>query len=394
MRTDRNRRALSGSSPAELSQWTDTIPFRPAAGGGRSTPERFFNGWELTVQSGAPYLPSAELDVIRLRSTLLQAIRRYFLDIGYWEVETPVLSRDVVVDAHLDPFRTESSSLPSAETFYLQTSPEFHMKRLLAAGAAQIFQLSRVMRRGEVGRLHNPEFTMIEWYRVGDTMHEQMACTEGLVRAVVDAAIWQGGQGRIEGALALGLRMGTAPFLRLTYDEAFEQYAGQRVLDCTTEELAALAERHGISAPPGLQRDDRDGWLNLLLACVVEPNLGTTRPVFLYDFPASQSALAQVRDDNPPVAERFELYIGGIELCNGYHELTDPDELRKRIEVQSDIRSREGLSALPAGSRLLEAMDAGLPECSGVALGFDRLVMLAAGKESLAEVMAFPFDRA
>lgn len=348
----------------------------------------------MTVPSGPLYLPSAELETIRLRSTLLQAVRRYFLDNGYWEVETPVLSRDVVVDAHLDPFRTKASSAPGAETFSLQTSPEFHMKRLLAAGATQIFQLSRVMRRGELGQLHNPEFTMIEWYRVGDTLHEQMTCTEALVRAVVDAAIWQGGQGRIEGALALGLRMGTAPFLRQTYDEAFEQHAGQRVLSCTTDELAALAERHGVSAPPGLRSDDRDGWLNLLLACVVEPKLGTTRPVFLYDFPASQSALAQVREENPPVAERFELYIGGIELCNGYHELTDADELRRRIGVQAEIRAREGLDALPAESRLLEAMDAGLPECSGVALGFDRLVMLAAGKESLAEVMAFPFDRA
>lgn len=338
------------------------------------------------------YLPSASLETLRLRGELLETVRRFFRGRGYWEVETPVLSRDVVIDAHLDPFCVETAVGRRSETWYLQTSPEFHMKRLLAAGATEIFQVSRVMRLGELGRLHNPEFTMIEWYRVGDTHHEQMDCTEALVRSVfVRAGELQVRDADVRRPFDFS---STRPFLRISYDEAFERFAGRRVLRCTTNELAALAERHGVSAPPGLAPDDRDGWLNLLLACVVEPHLGKSEPTFLYDYPASQSALARVREDDPPVAERFELYLEGVELCNGYHELTDPHELRRRMRVQSESRAKEGLRDLPHDNRLLDAMDAGLPASSGVALGFDRLAMLALGKETLSEVMAFDFTRA
>jgi lysyl-tRNA synthetase class 2 len=190
--------------------------------------------------------------------------------------------------------------------------------------------------------------------------------------------------------------MSAAPFERLTYDEAFERFAGERVLGKSPPALAALARQHGIAPPPGLAADDRDGWLNLLLALVVEPHLGRTQPVFLYDYPASQSALARVRSDPgaPPVAERFELYLGGVELCNGYHELTDPAELRRRMAEQNAIRVREGSRPLPMHNRLLDAMEAGLPPCAGVALGFDRLMLLAVGAESVADVIAFPFERA
>lgn len=347
--------------------------------------------------------PSASLAILRMRAELLHSIRGFFRERGYLEVETPILSRDVVVDAWLDPFSTRwladergqsgAEGTGAGDELFLQTSPEFAMKRLLAAGAPPLFQIARVMRQGELGRLHNPEFTMLEWYRPGDTHHEQMAFTEELVRHVFE-------QARTLRADDAGghepVRLPTVPFERLTYDEAFERYAGTRVLELSIADLAELARRLDVGIPQSLavREDERDAWLNLLLADVVDPQLGRERPVFLYDYPASQAALAKVRPGPPPVAERFELYIAGIELCNGYHELTDPAELRRRIAVHAAQRAREGRRPLPEESRLLDAMEAGLPECSGVALGFDRLALLAFGAESLAEVIAFAFERA
>jgi lysyl-tRNA synthetase class 2 len=169
---------------------------------------------------------------------------------------------------------------------------------------------------------------------------------------------------------------------------------GQSVIGSSAAELAALAKSLGVDAPPGLPPDDMDGWLNLLLALRVEPTLAQSPALFMYDYPPGQAALARIRSDAAPVAERFELYLSGIEICNGYQELTDAGELRRRIGVQSALRRRDGNRPLPAESRLLEAMEAGLPECAGVALGFDRLLMAAVGAQSVAEVMPFPIDRA
>lgn len=372
------------------------------------------------------FRPTASLECLRLRARLLAAARDFFHRHGYWEVETPLLSHDVLVDAHLEPFGVHRSDAPTTEgtgprpELFLQTSPEFAMKRLLAAGAQSIYQITRAFRRGEVGRLHNPEFTLLEWYRVGDTYYRQMQFTEDLVRWVFRSAADDRREcttGTDPVPHAKADRSGTdsdgsppfspqcaslgdenRPFERLSYDEAFERYAGTRVLHRSASQLAELAQDRGVTPPPGLRPDDRDGWLNLLLAELVEPHLGTGHPVFLYDYPASQAALARVRPgvsaQDPPVAERFELYLRGIEVCNGYHELTDADELRQRLRRQSTVRQREGRRPLPRKSRLLDAMDHGLPPCAGVALGFDRLVMLAAGAHSLAEVTPFPFDRA
>jgi lysyl-tRNA synthetase class 2 len=259
------------------------------------------------------------------------------------------------------------------------------MKRLLTAGAAAIYQLGHVFRSGESGRLHNPEFTMVEWYRTGDTHLEQMQVTEELVVHVLGTA---------RASFAPQLPIPRTPFLRTTYCDAFKDHAGCDVFDLETHEVVELARTRKIAAPESLTETDRDGWLNLLLAELVEPRLGLERPEFLYEYPASQAAIARIRQGNPPVAERFELYIQGIELCNGYHELTDPAELRRRMEVESQRRRSEGLTPLPVSSRLLAAMDAGLPPCAGNALGLDRLVMLAAGATSIAEVIPFSFDRA
>jgi elongation factor P--(R)-beta-lysine ligase len=287
-------------------------------------------GWtdERKAEKSGDFRPTASLETLHVRARLLAAVRRFFETRGYWEVETPVMSHDIVVDAHLEPFVVPLEASGDAREMFLQTSPEFGMKRLLASGATAIYQVSRVMRRGELGRFHNPEFTMIEWYRTGDTHYDQMQVVEQLVAEAFRAA------GRSKTRRAEGVEESkgsksrkveaSAPFPRIAYDEAFARFAGSRVLHLSPRQLGELAARHGIVPPPGLAADDRDGWLNLLLAELVEPHLGRDRPTFLYDYPASQAALARIRRDDPPVAERFELYIDGIEICNGYHELTDP----------------------------------------------------------------------
>lgn len=334
------------------------------------------------MTSDPDYLPTADLAVLQLRAHLLATVRRFFDEQGYFEVDTPLLSHDRAVDPHLEPFQFEGSAGP----LYLQTSPEFAMKRLLAAGARAIYQVGHVFRAGELGRRHNPEFTMVEWYRTGDTHIDQMRVVEDLVAAVFHAAEKKG-----HSHFPRNVRV---PFKRTTYRDAFLHHTGRDIMPMPPEDLANLARRRGISIPESLDPADRDGWLNLLLAELVEPRLGAEGSEFVCNYPATQAALAIIRQEDPPVAERFELYIAGIELCNGYHELTDPAELRRRIEVESQRRVAEGLSPLPVSNRLLAAMDAGLPACSGVALGFDRLVMLAAGKSSVAEVIPFGFERA
>ncbi len=348
----------------------------------------------MKTSSGDDDLPSASWETLERRSQLLKVIRQFFDERGYVEVETPILSAEMISDAWLEPFVAGWLSDPQrwttgGEPRFLQTSPEAHMKRLLAAGAQAIYQLSRVFRNGETGRRHNPEFTMLEWYRVGDDHHRQMDFVEALVKEVFAAS----GAWRAKQHPALS----ATSFQRMTYDEAFEQHAGRRVLESSTADLREIAKQHRLAPPQGLDEQDRDGWLNFLLAELVEPRLGRAQPTFLYNYPASQAALAHVspsRPGGPLVAERFELYIHGVELCNGYHELTDAATLVSRTREQAELRLAAGLRPLPSPGRLLQAMDAGLPASSGVALGWDRLVMLALGKETLAEVLAFPFDRA
>ncbi len=316
------------------------------------------------------FRPTAGWATLRLRAELLRRVRSFFDGRGFLEVETPLLSADTVVDRHLDPFAVQVDQ-GRAKTCWLQTSPEFAMKRLLAAGGKAIYQITKVFRQDELGPLHNPEFTMVEWYRTGDGLAEGIDLLDKLAQAT----------------------LGRGPASRVSYREAFLEHAGIDPLTAPITALREVASRTG-TPPESLRHDDRDGWLDWILVEQVQPRLGQTRPAVLYDYPASQSALAKVRQDDPPVAERFELYVAGIELANGYHELTDPDILRQRIAANNAARLADGKHPLPAASRLLAAMEAGLPQSTGVALGFDRLVMLAAGAERLQEVIAFPFDRA
>jgi lysyl-tRNA synthetase class 2 len=321
------------------------------------------------------FRPTANWANLRLRAELLRKTREFFHGRGFLEVETPLLSADVVVDRHLDPIPVTLADDPRqpeiGRRMWLQTSPEFGMKRLLATGAPAIYQITRAFRNAEIGPLHNPEFTMLEWYRVGDGMREGMDLLGELCECLL-------ARGSVE---------------HVSYAEAFVGHVGLDPHSASIAELGTAAERHGVVAPCGLS-DDRDGWLDLLLVERVQPHLGRPRPTIVFDYPASQAALAQVRDNPPPVAERFELYADGIELANGYHELLDAAILRTRIAAANVQRAAAGKPQLPPESRLLAAMEAGLPPCSGVALGFDRLVMVAAGASTLPEVMPFPIDRA
>jgi lysyl-tRNA synthetase class 2 len=322
------------------------------------------------------FLPTASWENLRLRARLLGKVRQFFDARGFLEVETPILSADIVVDRHLDPFVVPLDDCPrigsAPRRFWLQTSPEFGMKRLLAAGAEAIYQVTRAFRQGEQGPLHNPEFTMVEWYRAGDGMSEGMQ----LLSDLCDCLLERG------------------PAETISYAEVFALHTGVDPHAASAAGLAARVRALGIAAPASLAADDRDGWLDLLVSERVQPNLGLGRPVIVYDYPASQAALARVRPGSPPVAERFELYVSGIELANGYHELVDAATLRERNRRNNALRQSDGKSPLPEESRLLAAMEAGMPAATGVAMGFDRVAMLAAGASDIGQVLAFPFDRA
>lgn len=312
--------------------------------------------------------PTAPLANLRRRADLAATVRRFFAERGVMEVETPLLATATVPDLHLDSIPCR---LGGHRTLYLQTSPELHMKRLLAAGSGPIYQLGRAFRDGETGSRHNPEFTLLEWYRPGFDHHALMDEVDELLAAT----------------------LGTPAATRQTYAEVFSAAVGLDPHRSTSEELARRAAELGLEHVPGL---DRDGWLDWLLAERVEPTLGHGRPAFVHDFPASRAALARLRHEpeGPPVAERFEVFVGGVELANGFHELTDAGEQRRRFAADRERRRREGRIVPPLDERFLAALEAGLPPSAGVALGFDRLVMLAVGAGRLDEVLAFPVERA
>jgi len=300
------------------------------------------------------------------RAAILADVRRFFAERGVLEVDTPVLARTTVTDPAID-----SIAVPiGADTWYLQTSPEFHMKRLLAAGAPAIVRIGPVYRAGEAGRIHNPEFTMVEWYRPG-----------------FDAARLQR-----EVADLVDRVLGAARYERVAYDVLLHEAFGVDPARASAASLDAALERAGIVVSAGSEPDSR-AKLDLLFDAAVRRRGGR---LFVDEFPFDQAALARtrLRDDGRAVADRFELVIDGVEIANGYMELTDAAVLEERIAADAKMRTARGSPVPPADARLLDAMRAGLPDMSGVALGFDRLVMLSLGATTLAEVVAFPFTRA
>ena len=293
-------------------------------------------------------------------------MRAHFDAEGVLEVETPMLGSRTVTDPSIESLVARDRA---GRAWYLQTSPEFAMKRLLAAGSGSIYQITRAFRDGEQGRHHNPEFSMLEWYRVGFDHHRLIEDVDALLDQV----------------------LGPGPSRRVTFREAFSHHLGLDPLAASPEDLHDACRSHGFaSRAAGAARDECLDWL---LAAGVQPALGSGR-VYLLDFPASQAALARVRTDSAPLAERFELYVDGIEVANGYHELRDAGELRRRMRRDQDLRSAAGRPVPEVDERLLAAHEAGLPACAGVAVGLDRLVMLAGRYRSLREVMAFAQDTA
>ncbi len=323
----------------------------------------------------ALWRPCASLDKLRARAALLECIRAFFRQAGVLEVETPAGSFHGNTDPAIESLTTRyiGPGHGSGERLYLHTSPEFPMKRLLAAGSGPIYQMCRVYRNGELGRLHNPEFSLLEWYRPGFNYHRLMDEVATLVRAVAGADL---------------------PERRLSYAELFSEYLG---LEPHGADLLSLrAHALGLTVPGAADLDlpGRDAWLDLLLTHCIEPRLPPQRMTFVYDYPASQAALARVRPDDPPLAERFELYLGGMELANGFHELTDAGEQRARFAAETEERRVRGQEAVPMDVHLLAALEAGMPDCAGVALGLDRLLMWLTGAERIEQVLAFPFERA
>ncbi|GLR63410.1 EF-P lysine aminoacylase EpmA [Marinospirillum insulare] len=308
-----------------------------------------------------------QLAILKKRAELLSATRHFFNSRGVLEVNTPVLAPAGSTDPLLDSFVTqlEGGSTPS-QLLYLQTSPEFYMKRLLAEGSGAIYQLGPCFRNGELSQRHNPEFLMLEWYRPDWKLSE----LEAECCALFDELL------------------GVASYQRRTYREAFIEFVG---LDPFKTSLAEL--RRTCVAVSGIDAEqlDRDGCLDLLLSHKLEPALKNLGRVILYEFPASQAALAQIHQDayGNPVASRFELYINGLELANAYQELTSASEQATRFEADNAQRHALGKPQVTADAKLVAALEKGLPDCSGIAVGFDRLVMLACDAASLDEVQTF-----
>ena len=324
----------------------------------------------MSPGAGGDWAPAASLEVLRLRAGLLGRARSYFASTGALEVETPVLVGNAVTDVHLESLEVRRSD--GARVGFLHTSPEYAMKRLLCAGAPDLFQVARVFREGERGRNHNPEFTMIEWYRLGMDHHDLMRDVESLLRALLEPLRTVG------------------PTRTVTYAEAFRAALDCDPLGASTADLENRLRRGGTDIPESLG-GDRDGLLDLAMASHVAPGFADDRLTFVHDFPASQAALARVRG---PVASRFEAFWGGLEFANGFHELDDADEQARRFEADRAGRARRGQPPREIDARFLAALAAGLPACAGVALGFDRVAMIAAGATAIDEVMAFPFERA
>ena len=324
------------------------------------------------MSDGADWRPTATLDTLRRRAECLAFTRDFFRERRVLEVETPALVNAPVSDVNLGSVRVDMAGHP--RPLWLHTSPEYAMKRLLAAGCGDIWQLCHVFRGAERGRQHNPEFTMLEWYRLGFSLEELMDEVTQLVRGLLGA----------EGA--------TMPVEFVSYVEALRRYAD-------LDPFGDIAPLRAAALELGLDEEHaavagRDELLDLIVGARVGPALGPASLTFLHRYPASQAALARLDPSDARVALRFELYFRGIELANGYHELSNGAEQRQRFA--EDLRQR-GLRGLPSAAidpNLLAALDAGLPDCAGVALGFDRVLMLATGATNIDEVLAFPVERA
>lgn len=313
--------------------------------------------------------PPTKIDALRDRGHMLAKARLFFEKLHILEVDCPIISHAASVDAHIDLIAVQNG----ANLSYLHSSPEYGMKRLLADGIGDIYQLSHVFRAGELSPKHNPEFTMAEWYRIGFTFESIIKETADFIR----------------------LFLGDIPLQILSYREAFRQFAGIDYLHATTSQLMDCLNSHGIIPYLGIEKDGKDALLNLILGTLIEPQLGLNGLLALAYYPASQAALAKTcRFHDEIAAERFEVYYQGMELANGYHELTDTKEQRQRLIEANLHRQQLGKNILPIDEHFLSALEKGMPDCCGVAVGFDRLMMLRHTCKEIREVIPFGWNEA
>ena len=315
--------------------------------------------------------PTASIENQRLRAQLLIDIRKFFAERNVLEVETPLLSQYTVTDIHTDSFHTSPERRGGGEQhyYYLQTSPEYAMKRLLAAGSGPIFQICKAFRNDEIGLQHNPEFSLLEWYRLDFSCQDLMDETEELLR----------------------LTLASKKVLRLSYEELFLQYVGINPWTASLNQLQSLAEQFSFKNFADYKTDDRDTLLQFLFSETIGPQIGFDMPLFVYYFPASQAALAKIHPQNPTIALRFEVYIQGIECANGFEELIDAKEQQQRFVNDNIKRCQQGLPPIEIDKRFLTALSHGLPPCAGIAVGLDRLLMIKAKTRNILDVMSFPW---
>jgi lysyl-tRNA synthetase class 2 len=317
--------------------------------------------------------PSAEFVTLQARANFMSKIRQFFATRNITEVETPILSQGTVTDVHLNVFSTQYLGARSSQqcTLYLQTSPEYAMKRMLCAGSGDIYQIAKAFRNEQSGRLHNPEFTLLEWYRLGWNDEQLMDEIDQFMQYILQ----------------------TEPAEIISYQQVFLRFTQLDPLDCSLKQLQEYCVAKGFAQLAREERD-KDVLLQLLFSHQIEPYLGEHRHCFVTDFPATQSALARINKDDPRVAKRFELYFKGLELANGYHELTDADEHAKRFKSDNLVRKSKGKPQRPIDRQFMTALESGLPDCAGVALGIDRLFMLERQAKHIRDVLAFDADRA
>lgn len=313
--------------------------------------------------------PSASFEMLGLRAQVLRRIREFMAEHAILEVETPVLIHSAVSDPNIQSFSVgfHHPNQPDQKKLYLHTSPEYAMKRLLAAGSGPIYQIVRVFRDNESGKLHNPEFSLLEWYQPYYDHHELMDEVDALLR-----------------------KLDFKRTIRMSYSEVFEHHTGINPHQTEKMELQKIAKQAGLHTAA----DDPPLLLDFIFSSKIAPNLGHDQPVFIYNYPACLCALANLTNDDPPQAERFELFISGIEIANGFNELCDITEQKHRFEREMQLRHQTGNTDHTIDQRLLDAMTSGLPECAGVAVGIDRLLMVMKGCDDINQVIAFPVDRA
>ncbi len=307
---------------------------------------------------------------------MLQKIRQFFAHRSVLEVETPLLGAAIGTDPQLDFFTTEYHWSPTQQTLFLQTSPEFAMKRLLAAGCGSIYQICKAFRNGESGRFHNPEFTLLEWYRVGYNLSQLMDEVDGLIAELFD------------GIQAL------QPAQRVSYQTLFQKYTGLNPLVFSYEDYCGYAQSSGLADAITLCGYDHVLWLDFIFSHSIQPHLGHNALCMVYGYPACLSSLARINGHNVLVTDRVELFINGVELGNGYYELSDVKEQERRFDKEIAIRQDTQRPAVIKDKRLLAALDAGLPDCSGIAIGLDRILMLLSNSSAIDDVLAFSISRA